>query len=220
MKEWIKKYRHAWVFSYMLLYFAWFFYLEKHVDETFYAVHIRLDDFIPFCEWFIIPYLIWFPFVAISVLYFFFRNKTEFYRLCAFLFGGMTVCLIIYTIWPNGQVLRPDLALLGRDNIAIQLVQMIHKADTPTNVCPSIHVFNSLAVCIAVYRSTEFQNKPVVRYITLLTTISICLSTVFLKQHSAFDGICAGILALVFTKLVYSPKFAVAKKKEDCESLS
>ena len=212
MKELIKKYRHAWVFSYILLYFAWFTFLEKHVDETFYAIHIRLDDVIPFCEWFIFPYLIWFPFVAVAVLYFFFHNKSEFYRICAFVFGGMTVCLLIYTIWPNGQVLRPDLALLGRENLATQLVSMIYRADTPTNVCPSIHVFNSLAVCIAVYRSPDFTENKLVRYTTLILTILICLSTVFLKQHSAFDGICAAILALVFTKLVYSPRHSFVKE--------
>lgn len=214
MKEFIKKYRHAWVFSYVLLYFVWFTLLEKYVDETFYAVHIKLDDFIPFCEWFIFPYLIWFPFVAVVVLYFFFHNKSEFYHICAFLFGGMTICLFIYTIWPNGQVLRPDLALLGRENIATCLVGFIYGADTPTNVCPSIHVFNSLGVCIAIYRSAEFaQNKPI-RSITLLLTILICLSTVFLKQHSVFDGICATILALVFTKLVYLPRYTLVKEKK------
>lgn len=214
MKQFIKKYRHAWVFSYVLLYFIWFGLLEKYVDETFYAVHIKLDDFIPFCEWFIFPYLIWFPFVAITVLYFFFRDKSEFYQICAFLFGGMTVCLLIYTIWPNGQVLRPDLALLGRENTATRLVSSIYTTDTPTNVCPSIHVFNSLGVCIAIYRSAHFtKNKPI-RYLTFLLTVFICLSTVFLKQHSAFDGICAAILALVFTKFVYFPKQSLVKEKK------
>lgn len=184
------------------------------MDETFYAVHIKLDDIIPFCEWFIFPYLIWFPFVAITVLYFFFHNKSEFYHICAFLSGGMTVCLLIYTIWPNGQVLRPDLTLLGRENIATWLVSFIYSADTPTNVCPSIHVFNSLGVCIAIYRSTEFAENRPIRYITLLLTIMICLSTVFLKQHSAFDGICAAILALIFTKFIYSPRYSLVKENK------
>ena len=38
-------------------------------------------------------------------------------------------------------------------------------------------------------------------------TILICMSTVFLKQHSFFDVICAGLLGLVMYLLVYVPDY-------------
>ena len=34
---------------------------------------------------------------------------------------------------------------------------MLYMADTPTNVFPSLHVFNSLAACIAIYESRELR---------------------------------------------------------------
>ena len=47
---------------------------------------------------------------------------------------GMTICLLIYTIFPNGHDLRIDSGI--RDNIFINLVNFIYNNDTPTNVCP------------------------------------------------------------------------------------
>ena len=38
------------------------------------------DDFIPFCEPFVIPYFLWFAYVSMAVLYCFFKNKREYCR--------------------------------------------------------------------------------------------------------------------------------------------
>lgn len=203
MKTIISKYKHAWILSYGIIYMIWFMWLEKHVTKEYTAVHIRLDDFIPFNEWFVIPYFLWFAFIAVTVGYFFFTSKTDFYRSCAFLFTGMTICLIIYTIWPNGQDLRPNLETLGRDNILIDAVRRLYATDTSTNVCPSIHVFNSIAVCISIYHSERLRKHRYIFPASVILAVLICLSTVFLKQHSVFDGICAIVLSAVLYPFVY-----------------
>ncbi|MFU0825979.1 MAG: PAP2-3 domain-containing protein [Lachnoclostridium sp.] len=203
MKQFILKYKHAWVLSYFFVYIIWFFALEKHVTKDYTSVHIWLDDYIPFNEWFIIPYYLWFAFIFVTVAYFFFKSKEDFYRICAFLFIGMTICLIIYTIWPNGQNLRPDLSKIGRDNILIRLVSILYSTDTSTNVCPSIHVFNSIGANIAIHRSESLKKYRWIRVGSTALTILISLSTMFLKQHSAFDAITAIALSIVMYFLVY-----------------
>ena len=60
----IKKYKHAWVFSYILIYMPWFMYLEKHVTSGYHVIHSVIDNKIPFVEYFIVPYLLWFVFIA------------------------------------------------------------------------------------------------------------------------------------------------------------
>ena len=108
MKEFFKKYRHAWVLLYFFVYMAWFMILENTVTTQYHSVHIWLDDWIPFNEFFVIPYLLWFLYIVLSVLYFFFAApREEYYRYTAFLFIGMTICLIIYSIWPNGAPTPP-----------------------------------------------------------------------------------------------------------------
>ena len=204
MKAFFKKYRHAWlIFTYLPIYLLWFFLLEQHVTGNYYIIESPLDDHIPFIEHFIIPYLLWFPFIAASVLFFIFRNKTEYYRLCGVLISGMTVFLLVSTLYPNGLALRPDLSELGRDNLFLDLVAGLHKADTSTNVCPSIHVYNSLAVCFALLTSVHLKGKKLLKAGTLVLTVLICMSTVFLKQHSVIDVFWATALFLVTVPVFY-----------------
>lgn len=92
MKAFFQKYKHAWVLLYAFLYLPWFFWLESRANLPYHVIHVWLDDKIPFVEYFIVPYLLWFVYVAAVFLYLFFKGtKQEFYRYCAFLFTGMTL---------------------------------------------------------------------------------------------------------------------------------
>lgn len=74
----IKKYRHGFIIAiYFVAYLILFGYLEQRPVRAYHVVHTVFDDMIPFCEIFIIPYLLWFPYVVITVVYFLFRNKNK-----------------------------------------------------------------------------------------------------------------------------------------------
>lgn len=205
MKAFLKKYGHAWlILTYLPIYLLWFFLLEQHVTEDYYIIESPLDAYIPFNEVFIIPYLLWFPFIGVSVLCFMFSDKTEYYRLCGTLITGMTVFLLVSTVFPNGVALRPVLSETGRDNVFLNLVASLHQADTSTNVCPSIHVYNSLAVCFAFFVSPRFKGKLLLKAGVLILTVSICMSTVFLKQHSVIDVFWAFVMMAVTAPVFYA----------------
>lgn len=207
MKAFLKKYGHAWlILAYLPIYILWFLLLESHVTTDYYIIESPLDACIPFREIFIVPYLLWFPFIAVSVLYFIFRDKTEYYRLCGVLITGMTVFLLVSTVFPNGVSLRPVLADLGRNNIFLDLVATLHKADTSTNVCPSIHVYNSLAVCFAFFTSSHLKKNCLLKFGILTLTVLICLSTVFLKQHSVVDVFWAFVMMGVVAPIFYAKR--------------
>lgn len=197
-----QQYKHGFILFYLLIYFPWFGWLEKHVTKHFHIIHMAVDDAIPFVEYFIIPYLLWFAYVAAAVIYFFFKNKNAYYRLCAFLFTGMTVFLVISTVYPNGHYLRP--VSFARENIFTDLVRCLYMADTPTNLFPSIHVYNSIGVNIAIWHSENFKQNKCIRYGSALLMVSIVLSTMFLKQHSVFDVITGIVFSVFMYTLVYS----------------
>ena len=206
MKELFRKYNHAFAILYLPFYLFCFTSLEHRNKTDYYVVESELDQFIPLCEWFVIPYFLWFAYIAVTFAYFFLADKQDFIRLCIFLFTGMTICLAIYYVWPNGQNLRPDLTTLGRENIFTKILTQLYSTDTHTNVCPSIHTFNSVGACIAIYKSRKLKNKKIIRIGSLILTVSICLSTVFLKQHSILDVFWALVLAIPMYLLAYLPK--------------
>ena len=193
--------KHWLLLLYFPFYLLWFAYLEATVRTHFHVIHMKIDDYIPFCEYFIVPYLLWFGYIAVVMFHMGLHNKKEFYNLCAFLFTGMTIFLIISTIYPNGHHLRP--LSFERDNIFTQLCRMLYKTDTATNLFPSIHVYNSIGVHIAIAKSNTTRNNKLVYIGSGILMISIVLSTVFLKQHSMFDLLTGLLTAFVIYQIVY-----------------
>lgn len=201
MRQWLKKYNHIWTILYAFIYLPWFFHLEDTVQKDYHVIHTELDDLIPFEEVFIIPYLLWFLYVGWAMIFFFFKSQQEYYRLCSYLFGGMTISLIICTLFPNGTDLRP--VVNPEENICSWLVSRLHMVDTSTNIFPSIHVYNSVVVHVAIARSSLIKHRKLVCTSSLLLAVSICLATVFLKQHSVVDLLGGLVMAYVLYPLVY-----------------
>lgn len=211
MKTLLKKYSHIWAASYIFIYLPWFFYLEKAVVSNYTVMHVTLDDYIPFCEYFIIPYLLWFLYIAVFFLYFFFTDKQNYYKLCIFLFTGMTISLMVCTFFPNGTDLRVPVD--SSKNICSWLVAMIHAADTSTNVFPSVHAYNALGVHFSIINSQALREKVWLRRCSFLLMLAICLSTVVLKQHSVIDVAGAVILAYVMYPFVYGTDYVTNRKR-------
>lgn len=204
-KSLLAKYGHGIpLLIYMAVYLLWFAYLERANIQDYQIIHVRMDDYIPFCEVFIIPYLLWFGYVSAVVVYLFFRNRQDYYKGCAFLFTGMTIFLIVSTLWPNGHDLR--LAVMPRDNCFTWLVSMLWRADTPTNLWPSIHVFNSMGAHFALMHSRELSQARFGRQVKIasgILCVSIILSTVLVKQHSIFDVVTGILMGTVMYACIY-----------------
>ncbi len=127
---------HLWYQLYWVLYLIWFFWLDLTVTDPNYIIHSPLDDFIPFNEWFIFPYGSWFFLLAGVTALLWWFDTASYDKLCLMMFSGMTFCLILYMVLPNGLDIRPTVEEVGRSNIAMTLMQLIWKADASVNVCP------------------------------------------------------------------------------------
>ncbi len=199
--DFFKKYKHAVVLLYTPFYMLWFNYLEKNITKNYYIIHSRFDDMIPFNEYFIIPYLLWFLYIAIAVTYFLFKDRIEFLKYFSMLAIGMSICLLICYIFPNGTDFRP--AINPNKNWESLIVSRLYSIDTNTNVFPSIHVYNSIVTYIAINKSKYFVKNHIVKIFSLILTFSICLSTIFLKQHSIIDMIGGAFLSYIMYNLIY-----------------
>ena len=127
---------HLWYQLYWVVYLIWFFWLDLTVTAPKYILHSPLDDLIPFNEWFVIPYCSWFLLLAGVTAALWWCDTATYDKLCLTMFSGMTFCLIVYMILPNGLELRPAVETLGRDNPALRIMQLLWKADAAVNVCP------------------------------------------------------------------------------------
>ena len=169
---------------------------------------------IPFVPVFVIPYLLWFPYVTCAILFLLMVNEEAYHKLCTVLAIGMTVFIIVSVVFPNIHLLRPE--TMPVDNVFTRMVGMLYLADTPTNLTPSIHVFNSLAVVAAMWQWNwktdtgklySARVRGFWRAVTTVLGLLITLSTMFIKQHSFSDVVIAFAFFLFTYILVYRFEF-------------
>ena len=217
IKKFIRKYSHAWTLLYFFVYMSWFMWLERTVtpDSKYTNIHVTFDDMIPFCEWFVIPYLLWFAYIVAVVAFVLFTSKSEYYKASLYLFGGMSMCLLVCTLWPNGQDLRIE--AFTNDNICTQLMQIVYHADTNTNVFPSIHTYNSICAVVILCKSEKLKNIRWIKIAAGILSVLIILSTMFLKQHSVIDALGGIALAAVLYLPIYGIDWATVMAKREAK---
>lgn len=210
IKKYFIGYKH---FLWLLLFIPnqiFFIILEKKVKPVYYMFS-KLDNHIPFVKEFIIPYLFWYVYFIGAFIYLGFVAKKDFMRLFIFIFGGMTISCIIYLIFPNAQNLRP--AIAEATDPFLRIIKNIYTVDTPTNVAPSMHVLNSIAVHAAVVNHQHFKKRYWIKITSFICMISISASTVLIKQHSIEDVAWACLLsALLYIGIYTIPKIADSRR--------
>ena len=167
--------------------------------ENCHVVHSVVDDLIPFCEVFVIPYVFWYALVAGSLLWFALYNVDGFKKLSKYIIITQVIAMTVYIIFPNCQNLRPD--VFARDNIFTKLVGLIYTVDTSTNVCPSLHVGYSLGI-LSVWLREKTASKAVKIFVAV-TVLLVCMSVTFIKQHSFVDVIAAIPMCLIAEYIVF-----------------
>ncbi|WMJ79591.1 phosphatase PAP2 family protein [Clostridium sp. MB40-C1] len=215
IKKFIGNNRH---FLYMIIWIpllGFFYCCQKFVTPK-YIMHSSIDDHIPFLKVFILPYVFWYFYISAPFVYFGLKSKDDFLKLTKFIFLGMGISYIIYVILPSGQNLRP--ILLEKD-IFTKMVGVIYAIDPPANVCPSIHVIDAVGVNIVICSSPLFEKNRRVKVISTIIMVLICLSTMFIKQHSFLDVIAGIALSIGLYGYVYLVP-GLKKKKQDTSSTS
>ena len=178
------QYRHLLLLLGWLVYFILYFLTENLIPaEDCYPVWCKLDDLIPFNEFFVIFYVGWYVLIVISLGYFALYNVENFKSLQTYIMVTQAVAMICYIVFPTRQDLRPE--AFPRDNFLTWIMGIIYNADTNTGVCPSLHVGYSLGIA-----SAWLKEKSARWYVKVLVTvfvIMVCLSVAFTKQHSVVD---------------------------------
>lgn len=189
-------------------YFILYFLTENLIPiEKCHVIHSRLDDIIPFCEWFLIPYVFWYLLIVFSLLYFALYNVDSFKKLQTFIMITQAVAMVIYIVYPSCQNLRP--VEFPRNNFLTDCIGFLYAFDTNTGVFPSLHCAYSIGIA-----SVWLKEKNVSwiwKGFVVIAVILICLSTMFIKQHSALDFFAAIPVCILAEILV----FKVFYKKKD-----
>ena len=207
IKHFINTHKHMWWGLYLPVYLIMFFTIEHFITDNYWATQTVIDDYIPFVEYFAIPYDSWGPMLFVLGVFLILKDPESFRRYMWFIAIAFTTATIFCALVPNGQDLRPE--AMPRQNLSSWLLQMTYDADTNTNVFPSVHVLGVVAAISAMWHSPKL--KRVWQIVGTVWFVIIAASTLLVKQH-AFIDLAA---ALVWGAVVYVIVYVIIGHKRD-----
>lgn len=146
-------------------------------------IALTLDKKIPFVPIFIFPYIYWYVFILLGLVFILSKDRKRYLKALLSIYMGMCICYLFYYLYPV-EISRP---VVSNTTIPNRLVNIIYENDRPFNCFPSIHVLNTYIIM----RFTNFKDNKKWFYYTSITGVLIILSTLFVKQHFILDGIAA-----------------------------
>ena len=105
--------------------------------------------------------------------------------------------------------MRPE--VFPRENFLTACIGLLYRQDTPTGVCPSLHVAYSMGIA-----SAWLKEKDVSKWFKafiIVAVVFICLATMFIKQHSAVDFFVALPVCLLAEEIAYGKSYWAVRRK-------
>ena len=193
------QFRHALLLLGWVWYFIMYMITENLIPiERCTPIHCWLDDVIPFNELFLIPYVLWYALIVVTLAYYFFFDIPRFKQVQIFILITQIIAMTCYVLFPSRQDLRPE--TFARDNFLTRLMAFIYSFDTSTGVCPSLHVAYSVGIASVCVKDRQATKRW--KIFIVFMAVMISLSVMFVKQHSSVDvfwAIPLSILAEILT---------------------
>ena len=123
----VENYHHHWYLLIWLVYLTLFAIAEHVVTDNYWVSYLPLDDKIPFCRYFIIPYCLWHPLLFLMTLYLMFYDAEGLKRYMLYIglgFGG-------WVMLPLGLVISMSTVFVKQHSI--------------------LDVFVAIPVCVILY---------------------------------------------------------------------
>lgn len=170
-----------------------------------YSLVTDLDKIVPFNKYFIVPYMLWLPFVLLMLAYFCLKDRNVYIKTLTAINLGLLLNYVIYSIFQT-TVPRPE--VLGND-IFSAAVRWLYANDQPYNCFPSGHVLTSYAIMYGCTKVKKLDKR--VFWAVKIMTVTVIFSTQFLKQHVLMDAVAS----IIQVNLIMS--FIEAVKWEECQ---
>jgi membrane-associated phospholipid phosphatase len=166
---------------------------KAEIPGKVYTFKTRFDERIPLILPFIIPYLLYFPYLVLPWAYLFFFEPDIYLE---FVVSLGLINMIANFVFIALQTSAPRVEIISED-VNAKLLRWHYGMAKPLNALPSLHVAHSLCVSIFMILAV-----PELTLIWVLIAFLISISTLLVKEHYIPDVITGGILGFAIPFLV------------------
>lgn len=211
------RFAHVKLLAGWIVYFTLFFLTENLIpQERCHVIYWVLDDWIPFNEAFVIFYVGWYLLVFGALAYTFFYDVERFRQLQTYIMITQALAMLCYIFYPSVQNLRPE--TFPRENVFTWVLGLIYAFDTPTGVCPSLHVSYSLGILSVAWKDRQLPRS--VKAALAFFVLMVCLAVCFVKQHSSLDVLAALPVCLLAELLVFGKSWWLPRLRRTAKEKS
>lgn len=152
-------------------------------QSNFHDVKRGIDDRIPFVEWSVLAYVLWFPLIALFPIALFYVNEDAYVFYMSAMFFEVVLSVICYLIYPT-TFKRPK----PSDKLSGKLMNLVFKGSfRGVNCAPSLHCSS----CYLIIFTALMAMPNVIGAISIVVAIAIVISTMTTKQHTFIDVVSA-----------------------------
>lgn len=166
-------------------------------NRGYYDLVTNADKAVPLIKAFVLPYLLWYPFILFFLVYFLKKDVKIYYTALFSLVIGYLCCYLIYFLFQT-YVPRP---VIHGNTILDKLLNIVYMSDEPFNCFPSIHVMSSYIIVLGTIMLKNSNKK--VKALVIIFAVAIILSTQFIKQHVILDVLSGILLGSLVYKISY-----------------
>lgn len=168
------------------------FFISKLFISTPHLIGSILDEKTPFIPQFIYIYFAWYISLVVIPYYIYTISKDSFNKYIVVYIITTLICGFIFIAYPN-TITRANITDGGLTN---NLIKFIYFMDTPVNCMPSIHCLYSFLYIYAII-DTRKKSPTYIKIATIVFSILVVLSTLFIKQHIIYDAIASFIISII-----------------------
>lgn len=176
-------------------------------------IALPIDFQIPLIPWTVLIYwgavLFWVINYIAAVKY----DKGNGYRFIAAHFIGVTISFFFFVFFPV-EISRPEVT---GSSFCEWILKLTYQVDEGNNCFPSMHCLYSWLSWIGVRRNRYIPKMY--QMISLLIAVSICISTLTVKQHYVAD-VPAGIILAEISYLIAAKADRALEKKMPCSCMA
>ena len=155
----------------------------EYFQSGFHDVKRDIDDKIPFVEWSVLVYVLWFPLIALFPIALFYVNEEYYVFYITAMFMEVVLSVICYMIYPT-TFKRPK----PSDKLSGKLMTIVFKGSyRGVNCAPSLHCSS----CYLIIFTALMAMHNVTGIISIIVAVAIVISTMTTKQHTVIDVLSA-----------------------------
>ena len=155
----------------------------EYFQSGFHDVKRDIDDKIPFVEWSVLVYVLWFPLIALFPIALFYVNEEYYVFYITAMFMEVVLSVICYMIYPT-TFKRPK----PSDKLSGKLMAIVFKGSyRGVNCAPSLHCSS----CYLIIFTALMAMHNVTGIISIIVAVAIVISTMTTKQHTVIDVLSA-----------------------------